>query len=148
MEPSHGLRISAQHCDRHRRLPGAILGLDIRAQLDEQIENVVALAAHREMQRRLALLEARHAAIERFRILLDELPDQLEIARRDRRIDVVTRAALEQQRDDIPRGARFVENRRPSDDVELVPVAEAVDVGAGIEKRSRRREVGLCHSPM
>jgi hypothetical protein len=60
----------------------------------------------------------------------------------------MTRAALEQQRDDIPRRTLFVKNRCPSDDIELVQVAEAVDVGAGVEERASYIDVGLRDRPM
>ena len=49
------------------------------------------------MERRLSLFEARHAAVERVRVLLDQGLNQIEVPDGDGREDVVTRAALEQR---------------------------------------------------
>ena len=92
------------------------------------------------MQGRLPLLEARHAAIEGFRILLHQILNQIQVSDTDRRKDVVARAALDEERHHVPRifVRRAIESC-PADDVELVHVAEAVDVAAGIEQRARSR---------
>ena len=96
MEAAHRLSIAAQHRDRERGLPTHVFRLDVRAELDQEIEDVVALSIHREMERRLSVLEARHAAVEHSRVLLDQRLNQLEVSDGDRRKDVVTCAALDE----------------------------------------------------
>ena len=61
----------------------AVFGFQIRAEPDQKIEDVVAFAVDREMQRGLPFFKARHAAIEGFRILFYEALDQREAANGD-----------------------------------------------------------------
>jgi len=50
------------------------------------------------LQRRLSLLEVRHAAIEGFRSLFHKLLNQVELSYADRRKNVVARAARDEER--------------------------------------------------
>ena len=58
VQAAHRLPIAAQHRDRERGLATHVVRLEVRAQLDQEIEDVVALSTHREMERRLSVLEA------------------------------------------------------------------------------------------
>ena len=75
MQAAHRLSISAQHRDGKRGLATHVLRLEVGAQLDKEIQDVVALSVQGEMQRRLPVFEARHAAVER---LADSAPPLLE----------------------------------------------------------------------
>ena len=80
VQAAHRLSISAQHRDRQRGLTAHVFRFQVRAELDQEIQDVVALSVDGEMQRRLPVFEARHAAIERFRILLHQLLNQIQVA--------------------------------------------------------------------
>ena len=90
--------IAAQHRHRKSGLAARVLSLQIDAELDQQIEDVIPLSAHRKIKRREPTLKARQTAIEKLRILLDERSYQVQVAHANRGEDVVVRAALDQER--------------------------------------------------
>lgn len=69
--------LRAQHRHRQRGLTVLVFRFEVRAQIDQQIQDVVTASADREMQRCLPLFERRQAAIERLRILLRNLPNEI-----------------------------------------------------------------------
>jgi hypothetical protein len=99
----------------------------------------VAISVHGEVQRRLALLEARQAAIQRVRIVVHDRADKIQVSDGHRRKDMMARSAVDQERHERLPGpvhlhrvvVRRMVERRPADDVELVHVAHA-------------RRTGLC----
>ena len=141
-QATHRLAVTAQHRGGERGATALILGLQIGAEIDEQAEEVVAAQLQREVERRLPALEARHAAPERLGVVLDELLDERRIPHRERRENVMAGAALDEEGEHVGADrARPAERGRPADDVGLVHVALAVDIGPGIEQRAHDLEV-------
>ena len=66
MQAVHCLSIAAQHREGERRFAVQVFGFQVGAELDQQVQDVVALPADGEMQRRLTFLKARPAAVERL----------------------------------------------------------------------------------
>ena len=112
-----------------------------------------------EMQRRQAVLEARQTAVERVRILFAPCPESACRSPSAHRREDVMRAR--RARPGAPITARrvaiasdaasspgVVVDSRPSDDVELVHVADAVNVAARIEQRAHDVEVRRGGSPV
>ncbi len=97
MQAPDCLLISPHHRDRQRCVTMMVFGFQISAKLDEKVEDVVAFSVYREMERRLSIFEAGHAPIERLRIFLDQFANQIEVAERDCRENVVARPALNEQ---------------------------------------------------
>ena len=62
-ELPHRLAIAAQHRRHQRRLTAHVLRLQIGAEGNQQIEDVVPVPVDREVQRRLSLFESREPAI-------------------------------------------------------------------------------------
>jgi hypothetical protein len=63
VQPPHPFLIASQHGRRQRGLPAAVFCLQIRTELDQQIEDVVAFSADSKMEPRHAVFEAREAAV-------------------------------------------------------------------------------------
>src|SRR5215510_14167681 len=95
--------VATQHRVFESRLAVAVGRIDVGAKLDEQREDVVTPACDREVQRCLPVIETRHAAIERSRMLLDDAPNHLQIAESDGREDVMPRPAFDEQRKNVSR---------------------------------------------
>lgn len=108
------------------------------------------------MERRQPLFEARHPALDHFRILLYQRPNQVQVADGHGRKDVVARPALEQKRQQVVarriHRCRFVPWRAvesgPTDHVELVHVSIAVCVAPRIEQRAYDLQVPVGGSPV
>jgi len=79
-QTAHGRLISAQHRGLERGMAMVVFCFQIRAELDQQTQNVVAISADGEVQRRMPLFEARHAAVECFRAILYNLANQIQVS--------------------------------------------------------------------
>ena len=146
---AHGFAIPAQHRHGERRAALVVGRLEIGAKLDEERQHgVVRLPGEKPdavgrgkggVQRRLAALEPRAAAQEAVRIFCDQPPDEIPIAERHGREDVVAGSALEEQLDH----GLIALAHRPADDVAVVHVACALCVRAGVEKDAHALELGI-----
>ena len=91
------------------------------------------------MQRRAVVLEPAHLArTQQRRIVGDELAHEVGAIERDRREDRRLGAARQQIVGGL--AAYLAEARRPADHADLVRVAFAVDVGAGIDQALDHRD--------
>ena len=92
------------------------------------------------------MLEAAHLTVDEPPVALDELAHEVGAAERDGREDGGLGAAGEQELGHLL--LHVLEAGRPADDVHLVVVALAVDVGAGLEQALRDGEVSLRDGPV
>ena len=124
--------------------PFFVLGLQVRAQFDQAIHDVVPVPPHRIVQRCLPKFEPRHSAIERLRVLLHERSNQRQIPDRDRREDMVASTPFEQKRDTlVTNSVGRPDRRRPADDVRFMLVAMPMHIAPGIEQRSHHLDSRL-----
>ena len=84
------------------------------------------------MQRRAAVLELAHLSVHQPTVGLDQLTNEIGAANGNGRENGGRGPAREQEIDDIP--MHLSEAGRPADDIHLVLVACAVDVGAGVHE--------------
>jgi hypothetical protein len=89
------LPIAAQPRELKCRLPVVIGRVQVGGQIDEQVQNVDAPARDREMQGGLAVIAAREPRGQRFRMLLYQVANHVEVAQGDRREDVMAGASSE-----------------------------------------------------
>ena len=126
-------RIGFRGREIERRVAAAVLGRRIRRRARAAAGPLRAVLEHRKMQRRAMVLEAAHLA--RCATAPDRrrragAPGRRDRARPPRRSSAWRRAPADSRR---PRGAP-AEARRPADHADLVRVAFAVDVGAGLDQ--------------
>lgn len=146
MKATHRLDVATEHGHGQRRTSLGVGRLEICAQLDQQVESAIVTTGAKQstnesvsrcddvVQRGLFLFVLRQPPGHRLRIIADDTPEQVEIAKRNRCEDVMPGAALDEQIDD---GAmRLPEQRGPADDVHLVKVANAMYVGTRVEQQA------------
>jgi hypothetical protein len=97
MEAAHRLAIDEHHRDRERGLTALIWCVEVRSRARSEARECRSACDVIVNAAASACSQARHATIEGFRILLDQLPDQIQIADLHRREDVVPRAALDEE---------------------------------------------------
>ena len=87
------------------------------------------------------ILVAAHASVEDARVSADEPADVVGVVQRYRGEDVVASAAAHEVVGDgaVGRVLRAVPTGRPPDDLELVIVSRADDVGTGVDEPTRAR---------
>ena len=132
------------------RLAGSIYGQRIGAELQQQRDHLRPVLLHREVQRQSVVLVAAHAAVERRGIGGHDPAHLVGQVHRDGREDVMPRAAADEQ---IHDGAMRVvvapvPARRPADDLELVVVAAADDVAAGVGEPAHDVDVARGRGPV
>ncbi len=146
MQPAHRLAVAFASSPWSAPFDPSVLGLEIGAELDQEVEDVVPLAA---MARWSAVCpcskrDMRRRSVCGFSATTLRMRSRSPTA--DRRDDVMTSRRVEQQRDRLVASGvscadrrRVVKERSPTDDVEGVHVAEAMDVATRVEQRSHDR---------
>jgi hypothetical protein len=142
VEPAHRFLIARHHGRVECCSTGQVPCVEVGAEIDQKREQVVLLQANRKMERRLAVLESRHPPIKSFRVLLGDATDGVGISCRKSRKDVVVRTVFEKNWHDIHmRSVRSSEYRRPADDVGLVDIPMAMNVGPCREEHAHHVDV-------
>src|SRR5262252_1623589 len=115
-----------------------VFSIKISAQFDEQVDNVVPLAADREMQGRQSLFEFRHTALKDLWVFFDQAANQIQVAQRYCRENVVARATVAKECRHIRlvawRATGWMEECCLSDRIELVHITKTVWVSTRVKQ--------------
>ena len=147
-EPFDGRTVTGQHGRFHCRVAVHVGVLDCRAGFNragfnEDTEDFVPPEFCGEMQGRHLAFKPGPAASECSGIPCDNFTHRIHIAQRDRREDVMARAALREKVSDFRLIAGLL-----ADDVELVIVASAVNVSSRIDERADGVEMAVRRRPV
>jgi hypothetical protein len=138
------------HRVRGRGEPGAVGPEWIGAEPDQQVDHRRPIHLHREVQRQAVVLELAHRLFEGRLILADNSPNLLGEVHGNGGEDVVPGAAFDQQLHDGALRLRVgaLPARRPPDCLQLMIVAVANRVDAGVEQPAHHLDVSRRGGPV
>ena len=122
-----------------RRQSGLVLRLHIGAEVEQRIQRARLLLDHSKMQRAAVMIGAVHRPVEQLGRSRHQVGDDPGLPHGDGGEDVVPRPVREQIVDDLL--SPFPETGRPPDDLQLVTVAVADEIGSVFDEQADDWEV-------